>query len=84
MVMDVEKTNIYKLNTPILSVNPTSKDFLNKTAEFSVNGLSKNEASGQSSFCSFTFRFIVVDVNAMVIYETGMNIPDTYYANYPG
>ena len=47
-------------------------------------GRSINEATGHSSVCTFDFKFTIADINSMSIYPTGMNIPDTYYANYPG
>lgn len=28
--------------------------------------------------------FVVVDVNSMAIWPTGIQVPDTYYANFPG
>ncbi len=28
--------------------------------------------------------FIVVDVNSKVLWPTGLHLPDTYYANFPG
>jgi hypothetical protein len=29
-------------------------------------------------------KFLVVDVKSMALWPTGFNIPDTYYANFPG
>jgi len=34
--------------------------------------------------CHFDIKFTVVDKNDMKMYPTGLQIPDTYYANYPG
>lgn len=28
--------------------------------------------------------FVIVDVDSMAIWPTGLPVPDTYYANYPG
>ena len=38
---------------------------------------------GHSSVCTFDFKF-TIDIDSMSIYPTGINIPDTYYVNYPG
>lgn len=34
--------------------------------------------------CHFDMKFTVVDKNDMKMYPTGLKIPETYYANYPG
>ena len=84
MVMDTEKTILYQLNIPIMSVYPTRNETMNQTYQFYVTGHSVNEASGRSMICTFTFNFTVINRDSMEIWKTGMTLPESYYANYPG
>ena len=83
-IMDEETMNNYQLDTPILTVNPTSKDTMGQDYQFSVNGLSVNSVSGVSLACSVTMKFKVVDLEDRHLYPTGFDLPKNYYANYPG
>ncbi len=49
-----------------------------------IEGMSKNENTGRSQVCTFDMVFIVVDVNSKALWPTGLQVPDTYYANFPG
>lgn len=76
---------IYHLSTPLVTVNPTSQDLKNKEFSFVVKGESINEYDPSHPLvCTFTFRFLVVDPESLVLYPTGLTLPKDYYANYPG
>jgi hypothetical protein len=34
--------------------------------------------------CTFTFKYIVVPIDSLAIWPTGLTLPKDYYANYPG
>lgn len=34
--------------------------------------------------CMFDWKFTVVDEDSKTLWQTGLKLPDTYYANYPG
>jgi hypothetical protein len=63
---------------------PTSASDEGKEFSFSVQGVSVNPYTGHKLPCSFTMKFVVVDKNKIDLYPTGLSLPDTYYANYPG
>jgi len=34
--------------------------------------------------CTFDWKFTVVDIDSKSLWPTGLTIPNTYYANFPG
>lgn len=84
LTIDTDRMAIYQISTPILSINPTSADLLNKEFSFVVRGESTNEYTNESLICSFSYKFLVVPVDSLALWPTGLKLPDTYYANYPG
>jgi len=49
-----------------------------------VKADSVNEYTGDKISCSYSFVFLVVPADSLALWPTGLNLPDTYYANYPG
>lgn len=49
-----------------------------------MKALSKNEYTGESLPCLFSFKFVVVKFNYTKLYPTGFTLPETYYSNFPG
>lgn len=45
---------------------------------------STNEYTNASLICTFTFKYLVVANDSLALWPTGLKLPDTYYANYPG
>jgi hypothetical protein len=68
----------------MVTLYPSDPKTINTEFKFTIQGMSRNEYNGQSQICSYDLRFSVVDVNSMALWETGLEVPDTYYANYPG
>lgn len=85
LTIDALGLYIYHLSSPVVTINPTSQDLLNKEVSFVVKAESKNEYDPSSALiCTFTFRFIVVPVDSLALWPTGRTLPRDYYANYPG
>ena len=75
---------MYQLNTPMLTVYPTQQSLVGKEFSFYIAGNSINTYTNHSLACSFNLKFRVVDIESMGIYPTGLKLPETYYANFPG
>ena len=84
LVIDPAYMRLYQLNTPMMSVYPTDQSLLGKEFSFYIKGNSVNTYTNHSLFCSFDFKFKVVDVEDMKIFPTGLELPEAYYANFPG
>lgn len=84
LVIDPTYTRVYKLNTPIMTVYPTSQSLLNREFSFYVKGNSINTYTNHSLACTFSFKFTVVDIESMKMWPTGLKLPESYYANFPG
>ena len=85
LTIDTEGLTLYHLASSMLSVNPTNNDLLNQEFTFLVRGESSNEYDpSHTLICSFTFKYIVVQVDSLAMWPTGLTLPTDYYANYPG
>lgn len=63
---------------------PTDRALIGKEFGYTVKATSVNENSGAVLVCTFDWVFTVVDVDSKAIWPTGVPVPDTYYANFPG
>ncbi len=85
LTIDTEQLAVYQLSSPILSINPTSPDLKGKNFSFVVKATSTNEYNQYTPLvCTFTFRYVVADIDLLSIWPTGMQMPFNFYANYPG
>lgn len=84
LTIDTERMMVFQLNVPTMIVMPQNSDLLNKEFIFKVIAESKNEYTNATLSCSFTFQFMVVHADSLALWPTGLNLPDTYYTNYPG
>lgn len=84
LIIDTEGYGLHQISTPRLSIIPQNPELKNKEFNFVVRAVSTNEYTKESLPCTFTFRYVVVDNDALAIWTTGRKLPDTYYANYPG
>jgi hypothetical protein len=84
LVLDTDGYGLHQISTPRLSIIPENPQLKNKEFSFVVKAVSTNEYTKESLPCTFTFKYLVVDNDALAIWPTGRKLPDTYYANYPG
>lgn len=85
LTIDSEQLAVYQLSSPILTIMPTSPDLKGKNFSFVVKATSANEYNTFTPLvCTFTFRYVVVDVDLLSIWPTGVQMPQHFYANYPG
>lgn len=84
MTIDTDNIIIYQISIPVVSVFPQNPTLLNKEFSFIVKGESTNEYTMESLVCTFTFKYIVVANDSLALWPTGLKLPETYYANYPG
>ena len=84
MTIDTDRIAVMQISTPIVSVMPVNPNLLGKEFNFIIKGESVNEYTNESLVCTFMFKYLVVANDSLAIYPTGLKLPDTYYANYPG
>jgi hypothetical protein len=84
MTIDTERITIYQISTPRLSIFPVNPSLVNKEFSFIVKAESTNEYTKESLVCTFTYKYIVVANDSLALWPTGLKVPETYYANYPG
>jgi len=50
-----------------------------------IKAVSTNEYEPNISLvCTYTFKYLLVDADTYAVWPTGLALPDSYYANYPG
>jgi hypothetical protein len=84
MTIDTDRITVQQISTPIVSVMPVNPNLLGKQFNFIIKGESVNEYTNESLVCTFMFKYLVVDNDSLALFPTGLQLPDTYYANYPG
>jgi len=82
--IDEDSVDTYFIDEPMITIYPTNSADENKPFKFTIKAVSVSENSGANLICSYDMMFVVVQVYSMSIWPTGLSIPDTYYANYPG
>lgn len=70
--IDEEGVRTFYIDEPVLSLYPTNPADRNKEFKFTIEGLSRNENDGRSQLCSFDMVFVVVDVDSMALWPTGL------------
>lgn len=84
LTIDTEGFKIYQLATPYVSFLPTNPN-MERAFNVLIKAVSSNEYDPTISLvCTFTFKYLLVDPDTYAIWPTGLNIPESYYANYPG
>jgi hypothetical protein len=85
LVIDSDALILYQISAPRLSIIPQDPALLNKQFSFIVKAESTNEYGLELPLvCTFTYKYIVVANDSLALWPTGMRLPETYYANYPG
>lgn len=85
LAIDTDGLTIYQVSNPRLSIMPTSPDLKGKIFNFIVKAESKNEYNAVAPLvCTYSFKYTIVASDTLSIWPTGLSLPDTYYANYPG
>lgn len=84
MTIDTDRIAVIQISTPTVSVMPVNPNLLGKEFNFIIKGESVNEYTNESLVCTFMFKYLVVDNDSLALYPTGLKLPETYYANYPG
>jgi hypothetical protein len=84
LTIDTDGLTLYQISTPRLSIMPQNPTLVSKEFSFIVKAESVNEYTKESLVCTFTYKYLVVDNDSLALYPTGLRLPDTYYANYPG
>ena len=85
ITIDTEKIELYALAAPILKIQPVDPSLAGKPFDFTVKGFSQNELNtSDSHVCTFTFSYTIVEANSTMMFPTGLKLPSTYYANFPG
>jgi hypothetical protein len=82
--IDHDGMQLYGVDSPILSLLPTSLSLLNKEFIFSINSKSVNPVTGGFLGCALTVKLIVVSPDNYTLWPTGLKPSPEYYANYPG
>lgn len=70
--IDEDSIDTYAIDEPVITIYPTNKDDLNKEFKFTIQAMSRNENNGHNLICSFDLVFVVVDINSMAIWPTGI------------
>lgn len=84
LVIEESYMRLYRINMPMLSIRPTMNNTLGKEYHFAVQALSINTYTNHSLACSWSLKFRVVEVTSKKLWPTGLKLPETYYANFPG
>lgn len=84
MTINTDLISIYQLATPILSIKPRNPSLVFTQFNITIKAESKNEYTNDTMNCTFTFKFLVVKKDSLLPWPTGLQLPETYYTNYPG
>ena len=84
LTIDEEGISTYEIDEPMIAIYPTNPASEGKEFKFTINALSRNEYTGHNLICSFALKFMVVPIESLALWPTGLNTPSSYYANYPG
>ncbi len=82
--IDEDSIDTYFIDEPIMFLYPDDRNYTGKQYNFTVKATSTNEKTNASLVCTFDWRFTVVDEDSRTLWPSGIPIPDTYYANFPG
>jgi hypothetical protein len=84
LTIDTQGLNIYQLASPYIAFVPTDSK-MERSFNVLVKAVSYNEYYPETTLvCTFTFKFQVVDEEDYSVWPTGLALPQSYYANYPG
>jgi len=84
LTIDTKGLMIYQLSTPYVSFIPINSE-MEKIFNVVINARSSNEYDSTiSTICTFTFKYQLVGNDDYAIWQTGLSLPQSYYANYPG
>lgn len=82
--IDEDSIDTYFIDEPLLFLWPQNNSKVGQEYNFSVKAESKNENNGHFLVCTFDWRFVIVEAGSLTLWPTGIEVPDTYYANFPG
>lgn len=63
---------------------PVDPSLVDKSVEFSLTATSLDPFKQQTVVCMMKYRLSIVGGDSMRIWGTGVEMPSSYYVNYPG